>query len=192
MSCSRKGFTLVELIIALSLLGIILAGIYNFFFLVQTSWDRIAAESRVIQETQLVILRMDNEIRQAQKPSETVNSVVVTSGGNQLDIYSDTNKDGKPELIRYQRTNNILKRGIVSTSSTVYPFAYGAPSVWETVVGNLKNINTQLVFILKEANNPRFVVSVHLQVEDASSSLTPPALIDINGDCAVRSKGEVK
>lgn len=192
ITCSRKGFTLVELIIAISLLGLILVGIYNFYFLVQTSWNRLDAESRVIQEAQLVIIKMDNEIRQAQKPNASVNSVVVTSAGNQLDIYSDTNKDGKPELIRYQRTSNILKRATVSTSSTGYPYTYGTLSAGVTVVSNLKNISTQLVFILNEANNPKFVVSVHLLLEDANSVLTPPAIIDINGDCTVRSKGEIK
>ncbi len=100
---SEFGFSLVELVIVLSLLGLVLAGIYNFFFFGERGSSRARAEAEALQDSRLVLMQMEREIRQANRPIrlsnlpegmelpstvKTARAVVINSDGNEMAVYS--------------------------------------------------------------------------------------------------------
>lgn len=183
----RSGFTLVELLLVTALMGVVLAIIYNLLFFAQAGWRRAAAESWAVQEARLVLLQMGREVRQAQAPSDITGPVVV-SGGNQLEIYTDTTGDGRPERVTYRRPGagvggQPLQRSVTAPEGDAYPYTYAAAAAWETVIESLRNTD---VFAVSGVA-PRLVVNVRFLVEGVQD--TALSLVEVRGRLTVRSKG---
>jgi prepilin-type N-terminal cleavage/methylation domain-containing protein len=182
-----SGFTIVELMIALSLLAIVLAGAYQLMSFTQASWTRAAAESRVIQDARNVMIMMGNEIRQARSPDGEMDPVVLIAS-NEISIYTDVTGDGIPELVVYHRPGEPgegiepLRRSVVISKDTEYPYSYEEPSDWENVVSAVLDC----VFEIGE-EAPRVVVNVSIVVDDSESSLAKP--VRVEAELAVRSRG---
>jgi len=98
---NRNGFTLVELLITLSLLGIVLSIVFNFFFYGQNSFQIGEKQSNVQREVRLASNRITGEIRNA------VELTFVSSSAT--DQYN---------YIVYDQTKKTLK--IISKGSTIY------------------------------------------------------------------------
>lgn len=181
-----KGFSLVELLVVLALLAMVLAGAYQYFFFGYSSWNRASAEARVMQQTRLALLKMDREVREARKAMEAQDSVAVPTS-SQLDIYTDTTGDGKPEMVRYLLDSGALKRGVSVSEDDVYPYSYDDPDVTEVIISTVTNTG---VFTLDDTYKPRILVSVHLEVNDSEYPLVNP--VDVEAELAVRSRGRAE
>jgi type II secretory pathway component PulJ len=173
----------MELLVVLALLGVVLAGTYQFFFFAQSSWDRTAAEARAVQEARLVLLGMDNEVRQARKPNAAREAVEVI-GTDRLDIYSDVTGDGRPEMVSYRLVDGRLERREVASPDTAFPYSYGNPDTWATVIAAVANTAP----FAREGSPPRYVVRVSLDVDDAVAPLIRP--VPVRAELTVRSRGE--
>ena len=114
---SLKGFTLVELLVVLSLVGLVLAGVFQFFFFTHSSYAMADSQSAVIQEVNLFFLQVEKDVRSASEPNSATKAVRVLDNGQQLDIYRYNNSTNMYERITYRRHNNDLQRGLVSTSA---------------------------------------------------------------------------
>lgn len=205
---NQRGVTLVELLIALTLLGVILAGIYSFFFFAQAGWDRSSAEARVAQEARLTLMKMKSEIRQARKATGTTDAVEVWQGGvrvgagqsgTQLDIYTDVVGDVVPELVRYQLgdqvlnqgvvVGRVLKRGVVAGTKNKYPhYTYDEKKLsWETVISLVTNTDPATPDLFQVAalvtpvdpDDHRRRVTIRLVIDDPERPLTTP--LEITG-----------
>ena len=73
---NQKGFTLIELLIVLALLGIVLGGAYQYFFYGYNSWTRSNAEAQQVQTARLAVMRMENEVKEAQQGEKDIDPVV--------------------------------------------------------------------------------------------------------------------
>lgn len=187
----ESGLTLIELLVVLALLGVVLGSIYQYFSFSYASWNRAAAESRSIQDARLTLARLDREIRQARKATESAGAVAVPDD-NQLDIYTDVIRgdDGKPELVRYKlELNGALVRGVSGPQGSEYPYTYEDPDTWETVVSTVAN-DTDPLFILDDSHSPRLVVNVDLLVDDSATPLARP--VQIQAAISVRSREDAK
>ncbi|MFH1387100.1 MAG: type II secretion system protein [bacterium] len=61
----RKGFTLVELMISLSLMGILISGIFFSFAAAYRTWKKVANKSSNLQVENIICERLARDIRSA-------------------------------------------------------------------------------------------------------------------------------
>ncbi|NLW92671.1 MAG: prepilin-type N-terminal cleavage/methylation domain-containing protein [Syntrophomonadaceae bacterium] len=150
---NQKGFTLVELMLVLALIGIAMAAAYQFLFFTQTSYARADARSAVIQEVDLFFLQLEKDIRSASEPNSSSKSINITDSGMRINIYckKDVPSDDDPDvtvskyfLTSYRLNETEIQRGFVSSenqSSSLNPQYGGIPDTgegaWETVVSNI-------------------------------------------------------
>ena len=105
---NRKGVTLVELIVVVVLVSLVLACIYLFFGFAVRSWNQTRATSGMLQDSNLFLIRMEKEFRQAQNPAGP--AVELFGGGSQVVIY--TYDDKAPQLVSYRVTDGRMERAL--------------------------------------------------------------------------------
>ncbi len=92
----RQGFTLIELIVALTLASMLfIAGMFSFLNYMKT-YDRVSREAELAQVRQSVLLRMTREIRSADQ--------ILASTPDRIQIKSDKS------VISYYRYDNKIRR----------------------------------------------------------------------------------
>ena len=130
----KNGFTLIELVISLSLLLIILAAIFYIFIFVQKSYNDTAVKSTVIDKTNIALAQINADIRSASKPNKLTNSIVIhnASGylakGQSMDVYYQS-YDVSDGTTKYYRVayrllpsdKSKLQRGWVKCSDAIPP-----------------------------------------------------------------------
>lgn len=189
----QKGFSLVEMLIVLALLGIVLAGAYQYFFYGYNSWTRSNEEAEQVQTARLAVMRMDSEVRGAQQGTENADPVVLVSD-KEIRIYTDTDNDGHPELVCYKLVTNAgvnsLRKSIVSPQGAAYPYTYSEPNQWETVVSRVDNDN--IFSVPKYDTNKdyqRWAINVELHVSTPEQTVRSTK---VKAVLTVRGRGEVK
>lgn len=121
LSINNKGFSLVELMLVLALLGMTLAGAYQFFFFTHKSYASADANSQVIQEANLFINQIEREIRSASMPNDATPAVRILNNGEQIDIYLYHPATDSYERVSYRLNPNDktqLQRGSVGAAAS--------------------------------------------------------------------------
>lgn len=153
----NKGFTLVELIVVLSLLLMILTAVYNFFEYSQKIYIKTETQNILQDEVNKVLQFLADDIRSAAKPDNTVKPIMVYKNGtlrpagNRIDIYDY--KEGKYYKTSYLYSDNTLKRGITEKTS----------------VDNIKTASVTYEIILEGVQYPsagELFTDVTVEVED--------------------------
>lgn len=174
---SQQGFTLIELAIYLVLLGIVLAGIYNFYFFSSQSSMRSQAESEVLQDARIVMMQMEREIRQANRPRNLTNlpegvdpeelpikKGVVIDSGDEMTIYSYINE--VPRRITYL----IIEDGEYSVMKrSVDDPRVEEPENWEQVLDYIVTSEEQEYFVVNEKK-----IKIDLSLMDSREMLSRP------------------
>ncbi len=184
---SRPGLALVDLLVAMALMGISLAITYQYFFYTRASWERAAAESRAVQDVRLALGRMEREVREARTATAGGRPVELVSA-SQVRIYTDLpgTADGRPEMVVYRVSGGSLQRGVAPPIGNAFPYTYGTITNWQTVLSRVDNSDPFSV----DTSGQRNTLTVNLRVNDAQSPLRQPveALVTL----AVRSRGEAE
>lgn len=118
----RRGFTLVELMIALAMSGIIIAAVYAAFIAQQRSETNQGQVVQMQQNVRAALELMVKEIRMATyDPGDDANAKIVTATRSQLRIQMDLNDDGDfadaDEDITYSIDNDADNDGTADGSS---------------------------------------------------------------------------
>lgn len=194
---STGGFSLVELIIVLSLLGLVLAGIYNFFFFGERSALRVQAEGEALQEARLVLFNMEHEIRQAAKPTKlsglatgvelpaavkAAKAVVIESGGSKMTVYSYINNE--PKRITY-RVSKVAGAGYSFMERSVDNPEVINPANWQTMVPRLVTGTGKDYFTLDGSK-----VFIQFFVQDEKKLLKNN--LEVSAAYTVRGKGAMQ
>jgi len=144
---NQEGFSMVELLLVLSLVGLVLAGFFQFFFFTQKSYAIADARCEVIQDVNLFFTQLEKDIRSASEPNDDTKAVRVLESGKQLDIYRYNNSTSMYERISYRLNpsdSTQLQRGWFATNTkdnSANP-QYGTipntgPGAWATIVSNM-------------------------------------------------------
>jgi prepilin-type N-terminal cleavage/methylation domain-containing protein len=125
---SHKGFTLVEVLIAAALTGVIGLGMVGLQSILSRSQVLTFQSYLNVDETNSAVTSLVREIRNT-RPSDSGTYPLVTAQDQNLVFYSDIDFDGKTEKVRYSLVGKRLERGVIEPIG--YPAAY--PPENETV-----------------------------------------------------------
>ncbi|MBM7854070.1 prepilin-type N-terminal cleavage/methylation domain-containing protein [Desulfohalotomaculum tongense] len=173
---SEKGFSLVELMMALALMGLALAGIYNIFFFAHSSFNHARLENQVLQEVNLFLTTIGAEINSAQRPNDSTEAVAVN--GNGIDIYRVNKFTNNWERIQYRIAHGKLQRRSAELSEEL--------GTWQTVVSGVDNTGIFQVSPVPNFEDCRRV-SINLKVSGAPTPLNKP--LEISTVFISRSRG---
>lgn len=176
---SQNGFSLIELILVLALLGMTLAGAYQFFFFTHKSYASADANSKVIQEANLFINQIEREIRSASMPNDATPAVRILSNGEQIDIYLYHPATDSYERVSYRLNPNDktqLQRGSVgaaaseSVPGTSSNPQYGniSDDAWHVLVTNINNLT-----LFTDVSNDQYVTSERRHIKINLKILNP-------------------
>lgn len=181
---NQKGITLVELLLVLALLGLVLAGIYQFFFFTNRTYSNAESQSISIQEANLFIANIEKDIRSASQPNNDTTAVRVLNStgsqsrkGQQVDIYRYNDSAGLYERISYKIDGTELLKGSATSATQVLTASpqYSTITGWETIVTNINNYeDTEFLFV--DASNDgtvtseRRLIKVNLKILDPDTN----------------------
>ena len=107
----KKGFTLIELMITIAVLGLVSGGIYTGFNLSQKAYRESEASAEITQNGRVILERMNREIHQAKEivgafPEERQDAEdeIIFEDGHISDSYN---------YIHYFKTDDTIKREVV-------------------------------------------------------------------------------
>ncbi len=125
----KKGFSLIEVLTSLFIIGIIIVNVAAIFFIVQNSWIAQKDRIRAIRDAYWALNFLTYELRQATNLQINPNS---------LRFRLDTDGDGSANIrIRYRWNNNQLRRRQRSIGGG------GGWSRWEVLINDLSSFTIQ-------------------------------------------------
>jgi prepilin-type N-terminal cleavage/methylation domain-containing protein len=140
----QKGFTLIEILIAL--------GLFTGLVVLLTTFQKDIFVNNTFIQNSLVV---ESEARGALKktiaelraavPSNNGLYPIILADKNSLTFFSDVNRDGLRERVRYFVTSSSLKRGVTPPTGSPYIYLDANESLF-TVVHTLVNPTTTPVF----------------------------------------------
>lgn len=172
---NQKGFTLVELMVVIAIMGFVAAAIYGFFGYTQKSYAHAEANSIVSQEATLFFTQIEKEIRNATEPNKDSKAVSVSNDGQEINIYQ---YDGsKYQRICYRKNpdnNLVLEKGSVSVTSPASGTnpSYGTIANWKTISSHLLPGNAALFSDRNPAdtNSKRRLIDITLSLKHPKTS----------------------
>jgi len=181
LKSDSRGITLVELIIAISLMTIVLFSGYFFLSLSTRSLNDTEAQFDAGQDARMAVINMEDDIRKAQAVNIggiNYRAAKVMDAGMSLNVYTDVNSDGNMQLVQYKLEDNQLKRGEAALGFT--------PSTWFTIADKVENA-------MIATPTPIFTISgkvikINLLVLDEKDQLLDNP-ISVKTSITVRSKG---
>ncbi len=139
-----KGFTLIEIIIVIGILGLIIIAVSSFQrnVLIYNKFSQDSLSSA--QDARAILRTMVKELRSA-SPSNNGAFSIIQAATNTISFFSDTDADGLKEQIRYFLTTTILKRGTIKPTGS--PLTYNsANETFSFLAYNIKNSTSTPLF----------------------------------------------
>jgi len=184
LKSDSRGITLIELIIAISLLTVVLFSAYFFLAFSTRTMKDIEAQFDAGQVARMAFINMEEDIRKAKAviiDSTKHKAVEVMDYGMLINVYTDVDNDGIIQLVQYKLEGNQLKRGEASLGDT--------PSTCTIIADSIKNDVTSPptpIFTIDKK-----VVIINLLVLDKEGFLDDSP-ISIKTSITVRSKEAMK
>ncbi len=111
----QGGFTVIELVLALFILGLVLAGAYSFFIFSWSSFDRGSSRAVVQNNLRMAAEEITKEVRYAES-IEIIDSEAIPGSAENDDVYIFLNNNGRIErkdssgsrIIPHELDSNVL------------------------------------------------------------------------------------
>jgi len=189
---SNKGFTLAELVIVLSLLGIVLTGIISFLGYSIDVFGDTRARTVVQDDVSNALKLIASDIRSASKPDLTIRSIMVYKGsnasdrGDRIDIYDY--KDNKYSLVSYKYDDKVLYRGVKEADKLEDIIGNTGVDYSVFLEGIIYPTETDLFEdITTNPGSDRRTIRINLIAEDKEGKINKPVVI--TATYTSRSKG---
>ena len=130
------GYTLLEMVIVISIIGIILPALFASITSIYTNHTGILSHALALTKTQRGLNEMVRDVRAAAY-AEDGSLPIVSISTSSLTFYTDTDLDGRIEQVRYYIASTSLFRSIIEpTSTSSYPTSTTATKTLTTDVQN--------------------------------------------------------
>lgn len=137
----QSGFGLLELLVAIFIVSLIGVGVSRFQSTLFREFYRWQAALRADGEARSALKNLLTELRSA-GPADNGAYALQVAGPTELVFFSDGNRDGRREQIRYRVEGESLRRGVVH--STGNPAVYNQGSETFTVAASALANPTQV------------------------------------------------
>ena len=109
---NAKGFSLLEVLVAIAVLGLVMAGASGVFSSVQQAWRKQRNTIDLVQNARWALEFMVNEARGSTETSPPGwAQIQIQAGGQRLQIGTDSNGDNNPDRqVQYQRLGTTVQR----------------------------------------------------------------------------------
>lgn len=148
----RKGFTLVEVVITIAILGIGMAGLSVFFFRILKSNQFILEEGVASFQASQGVQKMVNELRKVRQ-GENGEYPVTLLDDFELTVFSDIDGDQTVEKVHYYLDGSDLKMGVSNPSGSPLEYPDGDQTV-STIVKHVANESDEPVFYYYNRDYP--------------------------------------
>lgn len=120
----RSGFTFMEIIIAMGLIGVLMVAVANFASSSFRVWRLIRVQAETYEQTRRSVRTMIKEIREAQTADNGAYAIA-SAQADSITFYANIDDDASQERIRYFYESNQIKLGVVDPvgNPATYPNA---------------------------------------------------------------------
>jgi type II secretory pathway pseudopilin PulG len=160
---NEKGMTIPELLIAMGLLTITLAGAFSLMQLSEANWNMSTNRMDARSDTSRKMSTIVRTIKNAEDP-DSDKGLLDIADANNIVFYTNMDTDDEPEKVQYQVSGTDLIQTVTQPVSSTKPWVYTGTVESTTIADNLTN----------DASNPLFAY----HIDGATVSL--PASLD---DC---------
>ena len=138
-----KGFTLVEVVVAIGIFSVIIVAVGLFEVNIFSYQRNVSGSFTAVQDSQVILKTLARDIRMASQGSDG-SYALQTVATSTLSFFADINNDGLKERIRYSLINSKLYRTtLVPTGS---PLTYSGTESTSTVLTDVVNATSTPVF----------------------------------------------
>lgn len=139
------GFTLPELMAVVALMGIVVAAAYLLLNTGTTISNQVEAQAVATEEGRAVLSQLSSELRQAYEVDNGQGAFLVIQP-REVVFYTDVNRDGFPEKVRYRIINNKIYRAQATATTEMPPYTFPAFSADQPVQGVVESTWSESVF----------------------------------------------
>jgi type II secretory pathway pseudopilin PulG len=142
---AEHGMTIPELLIAMGILTLTLAGAFSLFKLSEVNWTKTTNRMNSRSDASLTISGISNTLRGAVEVTSG-NGLIDIANKNKVTFYTNTDQDSEPEQVTYEVASGNLTRKIVQPASSSQPWVYTGAT----------NTATIMTGLLNDSDNPLF------------------------------------
>lgn len=159
---SQHGYSLVEVVVASAVLGVVLTIIFGALTSFQTAYSRSAARDDAIDQAHLAEQDLGNQI--------TSGNVLYAPGGNGTSLVVYTQTNGSWDCVEWE----VSQGGDLTTRSWSqgYPGDGSSPTSWRTVATDIVNTSSEAPFVRPSTFSNR-LINIDLYVNETGSSANP-------------------
>jgi prepilin-type N-terminal cleavage/methylation domain-containing protein len=188
----EAGFTMIEMIVAMLIFGLIISGIYAFITMTYKSYWTNYANAVTQQDTRLALTRMEEDVYDAESPDGLTAAVATAYAApyEYLDVYADVNENGEPERVVYRVTNGgALQVATDLPVTTIFPFtSYTVttdsliPATWFATLIPICTVSPLATYVFavttSNATYSAYTVQVSMQASSPGLHVTTLAVDD--------------
>jgi len=146
-----KGFTLVEVIVAVAIFSLIIGTFASLFVLFFKNYNFTVEQGKTIEEAKLSVQKFGSELREARTSQDGAYPLVITND-QEVAFYSDVDNDGQVEKVRYYLDGNSFYRGVVEPGTP--PVVYDSNTETIRMISDKVENETQPLFLYYNSDWP--------------------------------------